>query len=101
MSYEPLFWDLAAAVDMAFEPWYPDKVVKTYRIEPQVFYYTFGPHEPALRIASGDTVIAETRDAFGYDRDRSPLPESMKHCLPGTSLKESNPVIGPIYVEDA
>ena len=73
----------------------------TFRLEPQVFYYTFAPHEPALRIQSGDTVIAETRDAFGYDAGRNPLPESMKPHAPGTTLRESNPVIGPIYVEGA
>lgn len=73
----------------------------TYRIEPQVFYYTFGPHEPALHIHSGDTIIAETRDALGYDAQRNPLSESMKQQAQGTTLRESNPVVGPIYVEEA
>ena len=73
----------------------------THRIEPHVFYYTFGPHEPVLHVQSGDTVIAETRDAFGYDARRNPLPESMKQRIPGTALRESNPVVGPIYVEEA
>ncbi len=72
-----------------------------HRLEPRIFYYTFGAHEPALRIAGGDTVTAETRDAFGYDRERRPLAESRKQRLPGATLKESNPVIGPIYVEGA
>lgn len=72
-----------------------------HRLLPQRYYYTFGPHEPALRIRSGDTVIAETRDAFGYDAQRSPLPEAMKQQSPGASLKESNPLVGPIYVEEA
>jgi acetamidase/formamidase len=73
----------------------------TYRLDPEVFYYTFAAHEPALRIHSGDTVIAETRDAFGYDANRDPLPEGMKPQALGTTLRESNPVVGPIWVEEA
>jgi amidase len=73
----------------------------TYTLEPKMYYYTFAVHEPALRVRSGDKVIAETRDAFGNNARREPLPEQMKENVPGTTLKESNPVVGPIYVEDA
>lgn len=73
----------------------------TFHLEPRIFYYTFGPNLPALRIRSGDTVIAETRDARGYDAQRNPLPEEMKQRVAGTTLRESNPAVGPIYVEDA
>lgn len=73
----------------------------THHLEAQTYYYTFGPHEPALRIHSGDTVVAETRDAFGYDTHRNPLPDAMKQQSPGTSLRESNPLVGPVYVEEA
>ena len=73
----------------------------THRIAPQLFHYTFGPHEPALRVRSGDTVVAETRDAYGYDAHRNPLPDELKHRVEGTTLRESNPVVGPVYVEDA
>jgi acetamidase/formamidase len=72
-----------------------------HHLESQKYYYTFGPHPPALRIHSGDTVIAVTRDAFGYDAQRNPLPESSKQQIPGTTLRESNPLVGPIYVEEA
>jgi amidase len=72
-----------------------------HHLEPKSFCYTFGPFEPALRITSGDTVVAETRDAHGYDAGRNPLPEHMKQRIPGTTLRESNPVVGPIYVEGA
>ncbi len=75
--------------------------MKAHHFEPKIYYYTYGPHPPALKINSGDTVVAETRDAFGYDRQRNPLPESMKQLPCGTTLKESNPVLGPIYVEEA
>ncbi|NLD73026.1 MAG: acetamidase [Chloroflexi bacterium] len=73
----------------------------THRLEPQMFYYTFGPHEPALRIRSGDVVIAETRDAWGQDAEGNPLPDEMKERRDDTELRESNPVLGPLYVEDA
>lgn len=72
-----------------------------HHVTPQKYYYTFGPHEPAVRIATGDTIIAETRDAFGYDAGRNPLPEAQKQFIPGTALRESNPLVGPIYVEGA
>lgn len=73
----------------------------THYLEPQIFYYTFGVHEPVLRIHTGDTVVAETRDAFGLDSERNPLPEKMKHRVEGTVLRESNPVVGPVYVDEA
>ncbi|MBN1642904.1 MAG: acetamidase/formamidase family protein [Anaerolineae bacterium] len=72
-----------------------------HRLEPQVYHYTFAAHPPALRIEPGDRVVAETRDAFGLDRHRQPLPEAMKPDAPGTSLRESNPVVGPVYVQGA
>ena len=73
----------------------------THHIEPDVYYYTYGPHPPAITIHSGDTVVAETRDALGYDAQRNPMPEAMKQPSAGTTLKESNPVVGPVYVEEA
>jgi len=73
----------------------------THHLVPTRYYYTYGPHEPALRIHSGDTVIAETRDAFGNDAAGKPMPEHMKQTLPGGQLRESNPAVGPIYVYEA
>lgn len=72
-----------------------------HHLVPTIYYYTFGPNPPALRVHSGDTVIAETRDAFGQDASGAPLPETMKQQAPGTELKQSNPVVGPVYVEEA
>jgi amidase len=73
----------------------------TYHLEPETYYYTYAVHRPALRVQSGDVVIGETRDAFGLDAARNPLPEGKKAAVPGTTLRESNPVVGPIYVEGA
>lgn len=73
----------------------------THHLKPKIFYYTYGTHEPAVRIQSGDTVVAETRDSAGCDTQRNPLPEEMKQKIAGTSLKESNPGAGPIFIEGA
>jgi amidase len=72
-----------------------------HQLKPQIYYYTFGPHEPAIRIRSGDTVVAEARDSMGCDARRNPLPQEMKQSIRGTSLKESNPAVGPVFIEDA
>ena len=72
-----------------------------HELKPRVFAYTFGPGEPELSVRSGDRVTVETRDSMGFDSARNPLPDSMKQRIAGTSLKESNPAVGPIYVEDA
>lgn len=73
----------------------------THHLQPKLYYYTFGPAEPLAHIKSGDTVVAETRDAMGYDAQRNPLPESMKQQIPGVNLRQSNPAIGPLYIDDA
>ncbi len=53
------------------------------------YHVTFGPHEPVLRIGSGDRLITATADAFGRDM-------SGEHVTtPG------NPLTGPFYVEGA
>ncbi len=61
----------------------------THRFEPTRYYNTIGSHEPALHIADGDTVIALTADAGGWDRNGE------RTAPPG------NPQSGPIYVEGA
>ncbi len=71
------------------------------RLEPKTYYFTFGAFEPLARINSGDTVIAETLDALGFDTERVPLPENAKQKIAGTSLEESNPAVGPLYIEEA
>ena len=72
-----------------------------HTIQQKVFHFTFGPHEPQAYINDGDTVIGQTRDAMGFDSERNPLPEHKKNKLQGTTLNESNPVLGPIYIEEA
>ncbi len=61
----------------------------THRFIPTLFHNTIGSHAPVLRIADGDTVIAETADAHGFDRHGA---------QPGT---RPNPMTGPFYVEGA
>ena len=75
--------------------------MKIHKFQPQIYYYTFGPNEPALTIHSGDIVVTTTRDAMGFDEKLEPLPEMQKQRSDITSLREANPLVGPIYVEEA
>ncbi|MHB1108884.1 MAG: acetamidase/formamidase family protein, partial [Devosia sp.] len=58
----------------------------THRFAPAQYYNVLGTVPAALHIASGDTVITETIDAGGHDKDR------VKRA-PGP-----NPMNGPIHV---
>jgi amidase len=72
-----------------------------HRLEPCLYYYTFGPNEPVLKISSGDTIIARTRDAGGFDERGEALPESQKQHSENTVLRAANPLVGPIYIEES
>jgi len=72
-----------------------------HRLEPRIYYYTFGPNEPALNVKSGDTVVARTRDAGGFNEKMEPMPEEMKQHSASTFLSERNPQVGPVYIEEA
>ncbi len=72
-----------------------------HRLEPRIYYYTFGPNEPALSVKSGDTVVARTRDAGGFNEKMEPMPEEMKQHSASTLLSERNPQVGPVYIEEA
>lgn len=77
---------------------------QTHVLIPQRYYFTFGPAEPALRVRSGDTVIAQTRDSRGYDASGAPIPPAMLAVgegVEGYGYWPRNPLVGPIYVEGA
>lgn len=57
--------------------------------EPNMYYNTLGPHEPVLRIRSGDSVVTSTIDARGADKNREHVGS------------KPNPMTGPFYVENA
>jgi acetamidase/formamidase len=61
----------------------------THHFTPTRYHTTIGWHEPALRIADGDTVITTTVDAMGKDAGDT-------RVTPG-----GNPQTGPFYVEGA
>jgi amidase len=61
----------------------------THRFAPTRWYNTIGSHPPALAIVSGDTVITETLDASGVDKDGV------------AQMHGPNPMNGPIFVEGA
>ncbi len=72
-----------------------------HRLETKIFHTTFGRNGPALRAHSGDTLVAETRDARGRDQRGEPLPDSNKPSADGFEYLPSNPLVGPVYVEGA
>ncbi len=59
------------------------------------YHHTIGPFpEPILEVESGDRVVFETKDAFGGKiKDEETTPSEV--------LEGSNPVNGPVFVEDA
>lgn len=74
---------------------------KLHRLEPRVYQYTFGPDEPVLRIRSGDSITASTVDAGGFDCCGNPLAEHQKQKSKVTTFQEVNPLVGPIWIEEA
>ena len=72
-----------------------------HRHEPSIYYYTFAPHEPALRIHSGDRVIVQTVDAGHWDSNGEQLAEELRQSRADTEFRQSNPQVGPYYVEEA
>lgn len=69
--------------------------------EPKKFYYTFGPHEPALTLQPGDTLTTTTVDAGNVDSNGRELPPEMRQSVADTQLNEGNPQTGPFVVEGA
>jgi amidase len=61
----------------------------THRLAPSRFFNTLGSHEPVLRVADGDRVVAATLDASGVGADGA------------THADRPNPMTGPIFVEGA
>jgi len=75
--------------------------MRSYSWEPPIYYYTFGPHPPALRVEPPCRIETTTADAAGMDRYGQPIPPEKRHTEPGTEMKYSNPLTGPFYVEGA
>lgn len=77
------------------------KPMTIHEFQPKIYYYTYGPNEPALIVNSGDTIVTKTRDARGLDENLEPLSAMQKQRSDITTLREGNPLVGPIYVEEA
>lgn len=67
--------------------------------DPSEFYYTFGPHPPALRIQPGESVDTWTADSDNRDPQGRVIPRERRQ--PGAGQLEGNPVTGPFAVEGA
>jgi amidase len=71
------------------------------RYNPTKFYYTFGPHEPALKLKPGDTLVTSTLDSEGCDAQGEKVGRDMVQSSRATEFYEANPLTGPFYVEGA
>ena len=60
-----------------------------HQFVPKVYHRTLGPHDPVLRVKSGDTISTTTVDAAGGD-------QSGESVTP-----RGNPQTGPFFVEGA
>jgi amidase len=61
----------------------------THRFRPTRYHTVIGTAEPVLRVASGDTIIADTIDASGLDANEA------------QAWERGNPMTGPFFVEGA
>lgn len=71
-----------------------------HRFENTKITYRFGAGEPIGTVQSGDTVVAVTRDARGWDAQMAPLPDDAVDNAEFEPLR-SNPLVGPIVVAGA
>jgi len=74
---------------------------KHYELTPTKYRFLFGPAEPVLTLHSGESLSAFTVDAEGFDCLGNPLTWDKKEVSPTTEFKESNPLVGPIWIEEA
>ncbi len=65
------------------------------------FHYTFGPHEPTLRVAPGTSLCVVCPDSDNELADGSVLSAAQREARRGPELLSANPMAGPIYVEGA
>ena len=71
------------------------------RYNPANFCYTFGPHEPALSLKPGDTLVTSTLDSEGCDAHGEEIGSDMVQSSNATEFYEANSLTGPFYVEGA
>ena len=74
---------------------------KTHRFEPQTYQFTYGGAEAVLTVRPGETVVAKTADAFGFDEHGRSIPASKMASRDDTEFYAVNPLVGPIAVEGA
>jgi amidase len=72
-----------------------------HRFQPSIYYHTYGPNPPALKIKPGDTIVATTVDAGGYDQNGDQITPEMRQKSTETNYSSSNPLTGPFYIEGA
>ncbi|MEX2534495.1 MAG: acetamidase/formamidase family protein [Trueperaceae bacterium] len=64
-------------------------IMAVHTFQPRHYHNTLGSHEPVLRVASGDTIITTTVDAYGFDHAHEQV------------AQRGNPQTGPFYIDGA
>ena len=65
------------------------------------FWYTFGPHEPAIRLADGGSIRVICPDSDNQLSDGHVLSETERGKSAGSSAFQGNPMAGPIAIDGA
>ena len=76
-------------------------MTKSYDFSPTSFHYTFGPHEPVLRLHVGDKVSTTTDDMTCLDSEGKNKQNVEIRTLTGESNSKANTLVGPFYIEEA
>ena len=83
---------------------FPEKLVSTVTSPlflSKRFFYTFGPHDPSIRVENGQSLTVVCPDSDNALADGTELTNDQRQTSPGSDLFEGNPLAGPIYVEGA
>ncbi len=65
------------------------------------FWYTFGPHDPAIHLKSGGALNVTCPDSDNQWGDGRLLSQAEKGDGPGSTIFPGNPMAGPIAIDDA
>ena len=65
------------------------------------FWYTFGPHEPAIRLADGGSIRMICPDSDNQMSDGHVLSETERGKSAGSPAFQGNPMAGPIAIDGA
>ena len=69
--------------------------------KPDIYHLTFGPHEPAMRVRSGQTMHVNIPDCDGLGPDGVMLPRDKFETNKNIPITVANPTAGAYHIEGA